>query len=737
MLTPRDFQKQFKRLLLTPVSGLSLEEKVASVRAFIRELDAHKSPEEDPADVSPSLEIVPFDPDRRPIDEVVQPGHGASEHAGYICTTATDAQPDEIWILYRLRDCFSHTEPFDRPLGLRVTVSLLPHPSEYHPPCPLPNLRNIPIPPRVISHDAYPRPALEESSWNDFHRTAYVFGFVPESLLPRRPGNRGAYEWSQMDPGFRARTPDGQDPFTFAHLFHQRVRISLTLEAEGSKPATDSIDVEVFDTGRFGSLYARLLDRLVTPDTVRQAERLNLPDLHAGYHPWFPVLTIGMDKALLYLRAIHQDLGPQRRNLPDPAWLLRVGLYLELLTCLGIFEAVREEYPDLLSPAERRAFEYSPAYVPVRKHIDPAAWRKVWALRDIVPKGSDLLALGPVGFGNLLRKQKATLAFLHAHHEDLKNAIKLAGPNTDNAQETWHRVFRDAERAVLKNSLAAFPELSWLDHRTREFVLWHQKGLFGGYSLPGVLAGAFGDQDGLFPSACRQYRRSMNEVAIWARERGLMDHTGDDCIPISASLLEATMRGDSQLLDVLQRRDGYGDDMDLDEEAPVSQRPLPGEIDALIRRIPVLKPLTDREIHRLAEKARRVTYGPLDRIVLQGEKGSSLFLVASGDVEVVVRQADGRDVAVATMEPGAIFGETALLTGGERTATVRAVGEATLYEISKEALQPIIESRPQLVVELALLMAERTNERRERFSMLPPEPTTDGLATRIRRFFLG
>ena len=46
-------------------------------------------------------------------------------------------------------------------------------------------------------------------------------------------------------------------------------------------------------------------------------------------------------EAVRHMRAIVGDLIEQKRMLTDPAWLLRVGLYLELLTCLGIFEAVR------------------------------------------------------------------------------------------------------------------------------------------------------------------------------------------------------------------------------------------------------------------------------------------------------------------------------------------------------------------------------------------------------------
>ena len=46
----------------------------------------------------------------------------------------------------------------------------------------------------------------------------------------------------------------------------------------------------------------------------------------------------------------------------------------------------------------------------------------------------------------------------------------------ENAQETWQRVFRDAERAVLRKTAEAFPELGFLPAQAREFVLWHSKG---------------------------------------------------------------------------------------------------------------------------------------------------------------------------------------------------------------------------------------------------------------------
>jgi CRP-like cAMP-binding protein len=339
-----------------------------------------------------------------------------------------------------------------------------------------------------------------------------------------------------------------------------------------------------------------------------------------------------------------------------------------------------------------------------------------------------------------MRKQKATLAFLRESHEDLKRAIELAGPNFHNTQEMSHRVLRDAERAVLKDSLVAFPELAYLEARHRDFALWHQQDdtrTFGLYALPESLTSIFGDEDGIFPAVCRQYRKLMNEAARWAQENKLMDYSGAECIPKNASLLEAYMTGNSSLLAALQRRDGFGPTLDLDGPLTSAEVESLEEVCSLLRHTDVFKPLSDREVRRLALKARRAVYGPLDRIVLQGQKGSSLFIVAAGTAEVLIRQEDGSDKSVGELQRGSVFGEFALLLGAERTATVRASNdEVVLYEVSKEALQPIIEARPQLVIELSMLMAQR--QLRDQLDKTSPEEAkAKTVATRIRRFLLG
>ena len=323
--------------------------------------------------------------------------------------------------------------------------------------------------------------------------------------------------------------------YSLVNRFSQTVTVTVR---HGEAQA--STTVQVFDLEQLGSLYERIVQRVVKPDTERQA-----PWLSHKVHPWFPVLAIGAYKAELYTRALVDDVVHKRQNLADPGWLTRVGLYLELMTALGVIEAVRDDLGDLLTPEERAAADRWDDLDHQRRRLA----RRVGAAQD---RPADRAA-------NLLAKKKATLEFLHVHHEDLKHAIALAGPNRTNAQETWHRVFRDAERAVLCKTPAAFPELGdaaggaeGVRPLAPARAPQPAARAAGARAVPKLV----GDQDGLFASACNQYRASMNDVAEWAAEQGLMEHAGGECVPRQVSLLEAHMNQPSRVA-LLQARDGY------------------------------------------------------------------------------------------------------------------------------------------------------------------------------------
>jgi hypothetical protein len=362
----------------------------------------------------------------------------------------------------------------------------------------------------------------------------------------------------------------------------------------------------------------------------------------------------------------------------------------------------------------------------------------VWELREISFPKFGVPQTGPVSSLNLLQKKRATLAFLQVHHDDLKHAIALAGKNEYNAQETWHRVFRDAERAVLRKTNDAFPELSFLDNTLKEIILWHQKGRT---ALTGTALRQFtniiGDQDGLFAFACNQYRASMNEVAEWAKHRSLMDYTGKECVPYQVSLLQAYLEKQSGQVEQIQRRDGYTESLEAIVKLPTEISVSSELIYELLSEVPLFRMLTADECRQLANTAREIVLGPMERIIIEGRAGSSLFLVGAGHLEVLIRQADGEDKVIDVKSRGDVVGEVSLLTGAVRTATVRAVKSATVYEIGKRQYQPIIQARPDLVDELAAIMRKNMQNIHKQREAYANEDESIAMKERIWRFFFG
>lgn len=83
-------------------------------------------------------------------------------------------------------------------------------------------------------------------------------------------------------------------------------------------------------------------------------------------------------------------------------------------------------------------------------------------------------------------------------------------------------------------------------------------------------------------------------------------------------------------------------------------------------------------------------------VVRQGDLGDKLYIVKSGEVEVLKSRDGGPDERVATLKAGDYFGEMALLTGAERTATVRSLTALDVMVVGREDFLALIGSFPEL-----------------------------------------
>jgi small-conductance mechanosensitive channel/CRP-like cAMP-binding protein len=157
-----------------------------------------------------------------------------------------------------------------------------------------------------------------------------------------------------------------------------------------------------------------------------------------------------------------------------------------------------------------------------------------------------------------------------------------------------------------------------------------------------------------------------------------------------------------------------------------------------IARAEIFAPLSAAEHAALASRAALRRFAEGETIVREGDTTSSMFLLAQGQVVISAHGEGSTTRKLAVLDPGTAFGEISLLTGEPRLATARAVGEATLVEIDKATLAPILEANPSLVEKLGTVIAERRRRTADRLGDQPsPAAAAEdvSLRSRIARFF--
>jgi CRP-like cAMP-binding protein len=132
-------------------------------------------------------------------------------------------------------------------------------------------------------------------------------------------------------------------------------------------------------------------------------------------------------------------------------------------------------------------------------------------------------------------------------------------------------------------------------------------------------------------------------------------------------------------------------------------------------------------------QGKRLELGPGDILFRQGDQGDQLYIVKSGVLEVLTKQADSVELTpVAYIGAGEVLGELALLTGSPRSATVRSPEHAELFTVDKPVFLDLMISLPTFARNLCLVLAKRL----EATTLKVPRASTKQLQGNLRFFDL-
>lgn len=107
-----------------------------------------------------------------------------------------------------------------------------------------------------------------------------------------------------------------------------------------------------------------------------------------------------------------------------------------------------------------------------------------------------------------------------------------------------------------------------------------------------------------------------------------------------------------------------------------------------------------QDIFNQIEKYQSFTAGQL--IFREGEPGNHLYIVAEGEVDIVVG-----DQILETASPGSIFGEIALIDDKPRSATAIARTDCLLAPVGREHFLALIQRTPLFAIQVMRAMADR------------------------------
>jgi CRP-like cAMP-binding protein len=149
------------------------------------------------------------------------------------------------------------------------------------------------------------------------------------------------------------------------------------------------------------------------------------------------------------------------------------------------------------------------------------------------------------------------------------------------------------------------------------------------------------------------------------------------------------------------------------------------ELIALLRKMPAFREVTLAQLAIMASLMKPLRALAGDEVVRQGDIGSSMFIIREGQVEVLVSPDGKEQRRVAVLGPGEYFGEIALVEKVPRTASVKALADCELSELTKDDFDRRIGKSLAAVQALGRISSRRRREIQERstefsFSFQPP-----------------
>lgn len=138
----------------------------------------------------------------------------------------------------------------------------------------------------------------------------------------------------------------------------------------------------------------------------------------------------------------------------------------------------------------------------------------------------------------------------------------------------------------------------------------------------------------------------------------------------------------------------------------------------VLRKVPLFASMREGDILAFAELVRERSFPKGSVIVFEDDPGDALYLVAKGQVKVVLIGEDGREVILSVLGEGNFFGEMSLIDDKPRSATVIAMIDSAVLLLRREDFQSRLRTSPEIAIALLRELSRRLRRADEKIGSL-------------------
>jgi len=137
---------------------------------------------------------------------------------------------------------------------------------------------------------------------------------------------------------------------------------------------------------------------------------------------------------------------------------------------------------------------------------------------------------------------------------------------------------------------------------------------------------------------------------------------------------------------------------------------------ALLRSVPLFADLEEDELERFSRVAVPRSFPAGTRVFHEGDRSDACYIVREGSFRVTREHSDGRAITLATLGPGEVFGELAMLDGDLRSASAESLTDGELLALPAVDVKALLARHPEISVKLVAALVRRLRAANERIS---------------------